>query len=325
MIPQAHEVEDLSISQLVALYNAHAETPVKKFSDRKTAIKRVVALIETINANANETQQQETETMELIDVTNEVMNAITTAEQPVEAEQVEQVETQADALPEITDLEHLVLLGVAESDYQDGCDPEEYRQVWSWSVTGYLSSKKAAGGVIASLVKKGLLSHSPRIGDDDECVGFTPLGAKVYREVVQPAPLPTNAKAKRERKGKTKQVEQVETKQVETQAGPASFGEWFDSLFANVEQVEIQAAPKAKRAKKEKEPKPAREPSKVEIMFSMICHEDGALKSELLKVCGWKGCAVALGRACEKAGMELSKVKLEGGDWTYKAVAKAQA
>lgn len=290
MTTQTIEIEVLTILQLVALYNEHAEKPVKKFSDRATAIKRVTALIETINA-----AKQEIETMD------------TTIETTQEVEQVEQVETthEVETLPEITDLEHLVLLGVAESDYQNGGDPEDERMVWSFSVTNYLSSKKAAGALVASLVKKGLLHYSAPQGEEDEAVGFTKLGAAVYRAKVEKAPMPVNAKPKRERKAKVEQV--------------ATFATWFDSLFQQVETK----APKAKREKKAKAEKPAREPSKAQIMFNMIQQEGGALKSELLAICGWKGCAVSLGRACEKAGLTFVKTKLESGDWTYSAVAKA--
>ena len=94
MTTQQIEIEALTIPQLVALYNEHAEKPVKKFSDRATAIKRVTSLIETINA-----AKQEIETMD------------TTIETTQEVEQVEQDETQQDetiqedeTLPEITDL-----------------------------------------------------------------------------------------------------------------------------------------------------------------------------------------------------------------------------
>ena len=198
-----------------------------------------------------------------------------------------------------------MLLGVAESDYQNGGDPEDERMVWSFSVTNYLSSKKAAGALVASLVKKGLLHYSAPQGEEDEAVGFTKLGAAVYRAKVEKAPMPVNAKPKRERKAKVEQV--------------VTFATWFDSLFQQVETK----APKAKRAKKEKAEKPAREPSKAAIMFQMIQQEGGALKSELLKICGWKGCAVSLGRACEKAGLTFVKTKREDGDWTYSAVARA--
>lgn len=38
------DIKSASTKELVAYYNAHAETPVKRFSDRKTAEKRVAAL-----------------------------------------------------------------------------------------------------------------------------------------------------------------------------------------------------------------------------------------------------------------------------------------
>jgi hypothetical protein len=267
MLETIAKIEDLSTSQLVTLYNEHAAKPVKRFENRAAGVKRVTDLL-TAKHNA-EVISQEIETME---VTNEAVENLAIVEQARKAlDASDPVE-----LPSITDLEHRVLAGVAESDFQDGHDPEDCKLVWSFSVTDFLPKKTSAGGVIASLVKKGLLSHTPKSGDTDECIAFTALGAKVYREKVEPTPLPDVSK-------------------------PAK-------------------APKAPKA--EKAPKEPKEPSKADIMFGMIQQEGGALKSELLKVCGWKGCAVALGRICEKNGMELEKTKI-AGDWTYRAVAKA--
>jgi transcription elongation factor Elf1 len=45
-------VAEATTAELVAFYNDHAASPVKKFSDRATAEKRVNALIETLNAEA---------------------------------------------------------------------------------------------------------------------------------------------------------------------------------------------------------------------------------------------------------------------------------
>jgi hypothetical protein len=300
------QAQDFSAAQLVALYNKYADKPVNKFASRATGIKRVTEVIQ--NALAAQIEQNQE---------NASMNAMTetTVEQVEQATRIaldasDKVETRKaiDAsdfdLPTITDLEHRVLAGVGESDFQDGCEPEDCKSVWSFSVTQFLANKRSAGGVIASLVKKGLLHHEPKNGDRDECVSFTLLGAKVFREKVATQPLPVvEKKAKKEKVAKRIALDASD----------------------KAKRIALDASDpvKAKRAKKEKAEKVAREPSKVEVMFAMIKEEGGALKSELLKICGWKGCAVSLARACEKAGLELSKTKLEGGDWTYKAIAKA--
>lgn len=44
-------------AELVAFYNANASTPVKKFADRKTAERRVAALIETLPTEAKAKRQ----------------------------------------------------------------------------------------------------------------------------------------------------------------------------------------------------------------------------------------------------------------------------
>lgn len=42
------DITTATTAELVAFWNAHAEKPVKRFSDRKTAERRVAALIETL-------------------------------------------------------------------------------------------------------------------------------------------------------------------------------------------------------------------------------------------------------------------------------------
>lgn len=42
------DIKTATTAELVAFYNDHAEKPVKKFADRKTAERRVAALIETL-------------------------------------------------------------------------------------------------------------------------------------------------------------------------------------------------------------------------------------------------------------------------------------
>jgi outer membrane biosynthesis protein TonB len=99
--------------------------------------------------------------------------------------------TTLQTIPTITEKESLLLKGVAKSDYQDG--DMIGKQVWSWSATDYLENKRGAGALVASLVRKGLLTHSPKSGDEDECIAFTKLGVEAYRAAFPEAPAPVEA------------------------------------------------------------------------------------------------------------------------------------
>jgi hypothetical protein len=57
----------------------------------------------------------------------------------------------------ITPNEFKALQGVYDSDYRDGNSPVDH-PVWSWSANPF-ASKKTFGGVVASLVKKGLVDQ----------------------------------------------------------------------------------------------------------------------------------------------------------------------
>lgn len=97
------------------------------------------------------------------------------------------VEISSPVLPKITEKEFHLLMGVEGSDYQDGSAEMVGKWVWSFSVTDYLENKRGAGGVIASLVKKGLLAHEGRgpNPEDHECVAFTALGLDTYLAEVE--------------------------------------------------------------------------------------------------------------------------------------------
>ena len=63
----------------------------------------------------------------------------------------------------LTDKELQVLQGIVDSEYQDEEDPC-HCPVWAWSATGNLG--KSAGGVVASLVKKGFVVSDDYDGED---------------------------------------------------------------------------------------------------------------------------------------------------------------
>lgn len=51
-IPSKEAVQKLSIAKLVALYNEHADKPVKSFRDKNTAVKRVNDLLAPLRPSA---------------------------------------------------------------------------------------------------------------------------------------------------------------------------------------------------------------------------------------------------------------------------------
>lgn len=53
------EISTAKTAELLAFYNEHAAKPVAKFADRKTAEKRVAALLATIEPVASETAAPE--------------------------------------------------------------------------------------------------------------------------------------------------------------------------------------------------------------------------------------------------------------------------
>ena len=77
----------------------------------------------------------------------------------------------------ITRKEYAMLLGIVNSEFQDGGNPVG-KFMWSWSVTNNagdeIKSKRSAGGIVASLVKKGLALQDD--DDDDACIAITQAG-----------------------------------------------------------------------------------------------------------------------------------------------------
>lgn len=59
--------------------------------------------------------------------------------------------------------------------------------------------------------------------------------------------------------------------------------------------------------------------SKNAIMLSMVTTEAGATEAEICERIGWKACSVTLKRACVKAGLTLSLVKVPGERGRYVA------
>lgn len=76
----------------------------------------------------------------------------------------------------ITPNELEVLNGIYDSDYRDGNDPVGY-PVWSWSANPWEGGPKARsfGGVVTSLVRKGLITQGGGFGRE-AVVALTKLG-----------------------------------------------------------------------------------------------------------------------------------------------------
>ena len=82
----------------------------------------------------------------------------------------------------ITELEQEVLIEIAESNYRSS-DPSE--AVWAFGGKPPKMSEQAYGGVLSSLVKKGLIEHwdddpeATRSGQDSRYVQLTPKAIKL--------------------------------------------------------------------------------------------------------------------------------------------------
>jgi len=96
----------------------------------------------------------------------------------------------------VTAKELALLQGVVRSEFQDGRNPVG-NAVWSWSATENageaITSARSAGGVAASLAKKGLVTISDA-SDTEACIAITQRGYDVLAErgLVNP-PCPESA------------------------------------------------------------------------------------------------------------------------------------
>lgn len=73
----------------------------------------------------------------------------------------------------ITPKERQMLIAIIESEYQNGQNDPIGCAVWTWSTTGWAG--KSAGGIITSLVKKGLVGIDGAKGDE-ACIWITEAG-----------------------------------------------------------------------------------------------------------------------------------------------------
>ncbi len=83
----------------------------------------------------------------------------------------------------ITESEQEVLIEISESNMRSSDDLTE--PVWAFSGKPSKMSEQAFGGVLSSLVKKGLIKHwddepeATRRGQDSRCVQLTPKAIKL--------------------------------------------------------------------------------------------------------------------------------------------------
>lgn len=88
----------------------------------------------------------------------------------------------------LTAKEIAVLAAIDHSEYGDGItDP-----VWTFSIADNVDrdvvpNDSSLGGIVASLVKKGLVITDPdSTPEDDHCTGFTDEGVEAYAKAVGP-------------------------------------------------------------------------------------------------------------------------------------------
>ena len=84
----------------------------------------------------------------------------------------------------LTEKETFLLTCIAESEYRDGSDNLR-NEVWSDTTCDTYATKherSGAGGVMSSLVKKGLVL-ADAIGSRDACVCLTSQGVEAYNEI----------------------------------------------------------------------------------------------------------------------------------------------
>lgn len=85
----------------------------------------------------------------------------------------------------ITANEARALQGIYDSDFRDGADPVGH-WVWSWSANTF-DNPRVFGGVVAALLKKGLVAQSgPKGGSDQSCLALTAAGEAARREAGAP-------------------------------------------------------------------------------------------------------------------------------------------
>ena len=83
------------------------------------------------------------------------------------------------------EIEVLTLIGTAEYSQANGGLPEDIgeSQTWAWDITDCFSGgARACGGVLSSLIKKGLADHCE--DGEDSTTMFTEAGMKLYTEQI---------------------------------------------------------------------------------------------------------------------------------------------
>ena len=83
----------------------------------------------------------------------------------------------------LTDKELSVLSGIVRSDYSISGDPDENvgNAIWSWSIDSEFANTPSCGGIVSSLVKKGLAKSNGE--GDDATTSITQAGADALREL----------------------------------------------------------------------------------------------------------------------------------------------
>lgn len=82
----------------------------------------------------------------------------------------------------LTDSELKVLNGIVDSEYNgSGNDVDNGVWIWSWSIRAKGIAKKSIPGVVASLVKKGLVGCDAGETRKEDSLFLTDLGCEVWK------------------------------------------------------------------------------------------------------------------------------------------------
>lgn len=167
------DVKAAKTAELVAFYNANSEKPVKKFTDRATAEKRVIDLLDDIAEKAAKAQKSNQENAQ--EFAQEVApQAAARMEAPVKEVKEEKEFT-------LKKIHFTVLRNIALSDYTalNGAEPSSTKDigmVWANVVADGAKEHRA----MHELIKAGYVVHDGGKGAE-ACVTLTQAGLAQYK------------------------------------------------------------------------------------------------------------------------------------------------
>jgi hypothetical protein len=168
------QIQTAKTAELVAFYNLHnADKPVKKFSDRATAEKRCIDLIDSLSSKPQ---------IELIAEADAAPEA--TPELPAEvAPGAPVIAAPEEKEFKIKAIHAQILHDIARSDYTpvNGREPETVNDIdYVWMNTIVETAKQKTA--IEELIKAGLVTRDNGVGAQ-ACVGLSYLGLEAYKAI----------------------------------------------------------------------------------------------------------------------------------------------